>query len=32
MCDGSHSLTPAQYAERTERLAALFKKPVQDTK
>lgn len=28
MCDGSHSLTEAQYKERTERLAALFKKPV----
>lgn len=27
MCDGSHALTEAQYKERTERLAALFKKP-----
>jgi hypothetical protein len=28
MCDGSHRLTEQQYKERTERLAALFKKPV----
>lgn len=33
MCDGSHSLTEAQYKERTERLAQLFQKPTQkDTK
>lgn len=33
MCDGSHCLTEAQYKERTERLAQLFKKPTQkDTK
>lgn len=27
LCDASHCLTEAQYKERTERLAALFKKP-----
>ena len=31
MCDKSCSLTQEQYIERTERLAALFKKPVKDT-
>lgn len=30
MCDKSCSLTVEQYNERTERLAALFKKPVKD--
>lgn len=29
MCDGSHTLTPKQYKERTERLAQLFKTPTQ---
>jgi hypothetical protein len=28
MCDGSHALTPEQYTARSERLAALFNKPV----
>jgi hypothetical protein len=31
MCDKSCSLTVEQYNERTERLSALFKKPVKDT-
>ena len=28
MCDKSCSLSDAQYKERTERLAQLFKKPI----
>ena len=30
MCDKSCSLTQQQYEERTERLAALFKKPIKE--
>jgi hypothetical protein len=30
MCDKSCSLTVEQYQERTDRLSALFKKPVKD--
>lgn len=29
-CDGSHSLTPAQYQERTIRLEQIIKKEKQD--
>jgi hypothetical protein len=30
MCDGSHTLTKEEYKQRTEKLAALFKKPVEN--
>jgi hypothetical protein len=32
MCDGSHRLSKEEYKQRTEKLAALFKKPVEKKK